>query len=163
MHQWVFRCIGCEIAGLRQLKEIRDEPDAGYDVLPKQRKCAWQQNDPADEVGGEQNRYECRKYSAYPTRVEPRRRKIAGLHLRHDDAGDQEPGNDEENIDSDKSTRHQLGLGMIEHHQQDGDRAQAVNIRSIRRRFSVRRKQHTSILIANFWTTQPWPSINTGS
>jgi hypothetical protein len=43
---------------------------------------------------------------------------------------DQEPGNDEEDVDPDESPADAGYVGVIEHHEQDGDRTKPLNVRS---------------------------------
>src|SRR5260370_12361425 len=47
------------------------------------------------------------------------------------DAGDQEAGNNEKNINPDKSARDQPGLSVISDHQQNGDSSQSIDVRAI--------------------------------
>ncbi len=53
------------------------------------------------------------------------------VEFARDDAGDQKPGNDEENIDTNKAAGQRLRKGMKNHDQQHGHGAQAVNVRPI--------------------------------
>jgi hypothetical protein len=58
--------------------------------------------------------------------------KARCLQVLQDDRGDQETGDDEEDVDADETGAQPLGPCMEQHHQSDGDGAQSVDVRAIR-------------------------------
>ncbi len=56
-------------------------------------------------------------------------------------AGDQEAGDDEEHIDADEAAAEEVGEGVKHNDAEHGDRAQPVNIRTIRDHFHPQRAQ----------------------
>ncbi len=78
--------------------------------------------------GGEHDQHQ-RQQTARPARVEADQRDAAGaVHLPHQQPGDQEAGDDEEDVDPDVSPREEGDPGMAEEHSDDRDRAQALDV-----------------------------------
>ena len=48
--------------------------------------------------------------------------------LARNDAGDQKPGEDEEHVDADKTARHRIRKGVVQHHQRHRDRSKPIDI-----------------------------------
>ena len=60
--------------------------------------------------------------------------KPAFIHFAGDDAGDQEAGYDEEDVDADIAAGKAGHMGVEQQHRQDGDGAQAVNVAPVANR-----------------------------
>src|ERR1700722_14331657 len=131
MEQGIIGRIGRKIAGLGKLKQIGHKSDAGGDALAKQGKLVRQKDKPADQPANGQHDDKRRKYPANPSSVEFRRREGAGSGLVENDAGDQEAGNNEKDVDADKPAGNQPRV--ISDHQQNGDRSQTVDVGAIRK------------------------------
>ena len=85
---------------------------------------------------GDPNRHEeaerrGRQEAPRPTRVEPGERDGSGsLELTDQQARDQEPGQDEEDVDADVPAGDPGHAGMEQQHEEDGDAAQALEVRA---------------------------------
>src|ERR1700678_1434654 len=71
---------------------------------------------------------ERREQSPYAAAIKSRERVHAAVEFIHQNAADEKTRNDEEYIDTDEAAGQQPVVGVIEHHGNDRDRAQTLNI-----------------------------------
>ncbi len=128
MKQRIVSGRGREIAALPELKQIGRKGDAGRDAFPEQLELIREQNKPPDQIGCAEHDNQRRKDAADTAAIETGDREGAGIDLRQDDPRDQKTGNDEEDVDPDKSTRDQPRVRVIDDDEQDGNRPQSVDI-----------------------------------
>ena len=87
-----------------------------------------------------------RKNAASPARVEADERDAPGLErLRQEQACDQETGEDEEDVDADVTARQAGDSRVPERHEQNGDGAQALDVRPVPHGTNVRRPRSRSV------------------
>ena len=137
MQERIFGRVRRKIADLPELKQIGYKRNAGGNALASMEKPSGSQNKPTDQIGNSQNDDERRKYPPNPARVELHERKGIGLNLRKNDASDQKAGNNEKNINPDKSAGDKPRLSVITDHQQNGDSSQTIDIRAIGTRLAL--------------------------
>jgi len=86
------------------------------------------ENEPAECPSGGKHEQERGKNPSYPTTVEFHETKTVFLKASENDAGNQEAGNNEKDIDTNEPTRNQGWKGMERDDRQDCNRAQPINI-----------------------------------
>ncbi|MGX1107867.1 hypothetical protein AB7M47_006250 [Bradyrhizobium elkanii] len=120
-----------EIATLRIEQQVCRETRACRNLLSKGHQLARHQKLPSGDEGGDQDDDQGGKNPANATRIERRKAEAPVLNVAIDDPGDQVAGNDEEDIDPDKTPGNILRERVAEHDQRDGNGPQAVDIRPI--------------------------------
>jgi hypothetical protein len=133
MQQRLFGGFHIEIAGLPQQREIREECRAGDGIGAELRIGRRQHPQPAQGQGRAKHHNQCRKNPPDSPLIEAQKAELLLIELAHDDAGDQETGNHEENVDANEAARHRLRESVKVHHQHHGDGPQAIDIRPISR------------------------------
>ena len=87
-----------------------------------------------------------REDAARPAGVEAEEGHAPGLErLREQQAGDQEAGENEEDVDSHEPALQERNSRVPERHEQDGDGAQALDVRPVPHRTNVRRPRSLSV------------------
>ncbi|MNF65116.1 hypothetical protein D3C84_468690 [compost metagenome] len=86
---------------------------------------------PAERIAGDHHRKQGREYAVDAPNVEIRNAELPACQAFEQDRGDQIPGNHEENIHADEAASHPFREGVKADHGQDGDCAQAINVRPV--------------------------------
>ena len=90
-----------------------------------------EQQEPAGRVARNQDHQQRREDALDPAGVEAREAEVAVGKPGLDDAGDQESGDDEEDVNADEAAGQHRWPGMKYDHRQHRDRAQSINVRPI--------------------------------
>ena len=117
-----------EIAGLQPEEEVRGEGHRGRGRAEEFQPFRRQEIVEGRDRGQRNHRVERGQQPADAALVEPGKGEDALAHFRLDDPGDQESGNDEEDIDADEAAEHPRRLEVESDHRQNGKRAQPVDV-----------------------------------
>jgi len=112
-------------------EEIRHEHRACRDVLQQLLVVEVGEREPSEHGHGQQHDGERRDDAPNAPDVEVEQADPAAIGFVEEEAGDQKPGDDEEHIHADKSTRKGARRGMEGSDGQHGDRAQTVDVGAI--------------------------------
>jgi hypothetical protein len=97
-------------------------------VLAQHPVLAAEQQEPAGDEYGDQHEQERRQDAPDAPHVEIQNAERAAIQPLEDDRGDQEAGDDEEDIDAGEPSAQQVRGDMERHDRQNRDRPQAVDI-----------------------------------
>jgi hypothetical protein len=122
-----------EVAALVPQDEIRKEARGGGNVLAEVGVLVAQQCKPAERQAKGEHGDQGREDAPDAPAVERDEAEISALKAFQDDRGDQEAGDDEENVDADEAAFDMGGKGVKPHHEQNGHRPQAVDVGAIGR------------------------------
>lgn len=78
-----------------------------------------------------EDRYQGREQSLGASTVECREAEVTAGKLGEDHTGNQEAGNNEEDVNADETSRQLLGRGVIKHNGEHRNGAQAIDVRTV--------------------------------
>ena len=128
MQQRLFDRGVIEIAGLQPEEEVRSKGHRGGCRTEELQPFRRQQIVQGRDRGQCDHHVERGQQPADAALVESRKGEGALAHFLLDDPGDQETGNDEEDIDADEAAENARRLEVESDHRQNGERAQGVDI-----------------------------------
>ncbi len=121
-----------EVSAGNRHESIAEKRRAPADQPPEPLKLGGRERIPAKGRARAQNHQQCRRQTANAARIESPQGERFCLYAREDELGNEVAGNDEENIDAGESAGQECREGVIDQYGHHGNRAQAVDIRSIR-------------------------------
>ena len=131
MQQRLERCRQIEIADLAPEFEIGGEERRRDEALRVSFEIHREEKTPRGNARDGQHGEQRREDAADATLVEMTDRETAVCHLAMDDSGDQEAGDDEEDIDADEAAGNLPEAVMVEDDGEDSHGAQTVHIRAV--------------------------------
>ena len=133
VQQWLFRGGSGPVSRLAPEMEIGDESCRREQAYPIAHQRVRKENHTRGNGDNGEHRKQGREDSADATLIKSEDGERALLHFAPDEVRDQKPGDDEEDIDPDEPAGERRDLVMKEHHRQDRDRAQPIDVGAIAR------------------------------
>ena len=129
-----------EIAGLAPQDEVRRKRRPTEHVPAHHAEIVGGQRQSAKEPGRRQHDDERGENTPTAARIKILQREPSFTRFAPDNRRNQVTGNDEENIDTDKSADEHVAYGVEQDHEQDGNAAKTVDIRSVVMRRAFRQR-----------------------
>jgi hypothetical protein len=131
MHQWLYRRVDVEVAGLPPKQEIFDEGRAVSDISSQRFELVGKEHFPAVAIAKDHSDNEGRKDPSDAGRIKGRKEENVIFQAPKDDCRDQKTGDNEKDVDPDKAAHEYIRKSMKADHTQDRYGSHSIDIGAI--------------------------------